>query len=201
MKKRLLVLLALVVVIIPAKAQKPYRLSHPNEISTSYGFSLLNFGVCMLDKANLVYVDPKNGAVTGLLSGGTRGALNIGYSRQLNPCISVGGAFGFNRASVNGLIYNANLILAAANIYTFLGTVKFDWFHTRNEVFSMYSKLGLGMMVVQGVVLQGLLNGAIVLPTFQSSFVCLEVGKAVSGFLELVIGMQGIAQAGIRARF
>ena len=201
MKKHWLILLVLVAVVFPAKAQQPYRLSHPNEISTSFGFSLINFGVCMIDKANLVYTDPKSGAVTGILSGGTRGALNIGYSRQLNRCISVGGAFGFNSASINGLIYNAKLTLAAANIYTFLGTVKFDWFHTRNEIFSMYSKVGLGMMVMQGVVLQGLLNGAVVLPTFQTSFVCLEVGKAVSGFLELGIGMQGIAQAGVRARF
>jgi len=201
MKKLLFVLLAFVLVIVPAKAQHPYRIYHPNEISTSYGFSLINFGVCMIDKANLKYVDPETGRVTGLLSGGTRGVLNIGYSRQLNRCISVGGAFGFNRASLNGIVYDANLTLAGSNIYSLLGTAKFDWFHTRNDVFCMYSKVGLGCMVVQGIVLQGLLNGAVVLPTFQTSFVCLEVGKVVSGFLELGIGMQGIAQVGVRARF
>lgn len=201
MKKLLFVLLAFVLVMAPAKAQKPYRYQHPNEISTSYGFSLINFGVCMIDMANLKYVDPETGRVTGIRSGGSRGVLNIGYSRQLNSCISVGGSFGFNRASINGIIYDANLTLASANIYSLMGTAKFDWFHTRNDVFCMYSKVGLGFMVMQGIVLQGLLNGAVVLPTFQTSFVCLEVGKVVYGFLELGMGMQGIAQAGIRARF
>lgn len=140
-------------------------------------------------------------AGTGIRSGGSGGVLNIGYSRQLNSCISVGGSFGFDRTSINGIVYNANLTLASANIYSLMGTAKFDWFHSRNDVFCMYSKVGLGLMVVQGIVLQGLLNGAVVAPTFQTSFVCLEVGKAVSGFLELGMGMQGIAQIGLHARF
>lgn len=205
MKKQGILILALLLLLaLPARAQsyrQSYRLYHPNEISTSFGFSLINFGVGMIDKAKLTYVDPETGRVTGIRSGGSGGVLNIGYSRQLNSCISVGGSFGFDRTSINGLIYDMNLTLASANIYSLLGTAKFDWFHTRNDVFCMYSKIGLGLMVVQGIVLQGLLNGAVVLPTFQTSFVCLEVGKAVSGFLELGMGMQGIAQIGIHARF
>lgn len=200
MKKQGFILLTLLLLALPARAQS-YRLYHPNEISTSYGFSLINFGVSMIDRARLSYVDPETGRVTGIRSGGSGGVLNIGYSRQLNSCISVGGSFGFDRTSINGIVYNANLTLASANIYSLMGTAKFDWFHSRNDVFCMYSKVGLGLMVVQGIVLQGLLNGAVVAPTFQTSFVCLEVGKAVSGFLELGMGMQGIAQIGLHARF
>jgi len=201
MKKLLFALLALFLLSLPMRAQQPFRLDHPNEISTSYGFSVISFGVSMIDKANLQYVDPKTGAYTGLRSGGTRGVLNIGYSRQLNNCISVGGSFGFNQVGLNAFVYNAKLSLAKSNIYSLMGTAKFDWFHTPHEVFCMYSKLGLGVMVLQGVVLQGLLNGAVAAPTFQASFVCLEVGKPVSGFMELGLGMQGIAQVGVRARF
>lgn len=199
MKKQGFILLTLLLLALPARAQS-YRL-YPNEISTSFGFSLINFGVSMIDKAKLSYVDSETGRVTGIRSGGSRGVMNIGYSRQLNSCISVGGSFGFNRASINGIVYNANLTLASANIYSLMGTAQFDWFHSRNDVFCMYSKVGLGLMVVQGIVLQGLLNGAVVAPTFQTSFVCLEVGKAVSAFLELGMGMQGIAQVGLHARF
>jgi len=201
MKKLLFALLAFLLLSLPMQAQQSYRLSHPNEISTSYGFSLISFGVSMIDKANLRYVEPKSGAVTGILSGGTRGILNIGYARQLNSCISVGGSFDFDQVGINAFIYNAKLSLAKANIYSLMGTAKFDWFHTPHDVFCMYSKLGLGVMVLQGIVLQGLLNSAVAAPTFQASFVCLEVGKAVSGYLELGMGMQGIAQLGVRARF
>ncbi len=200
MKKQGFILLTLLLLALSARAQS-YRLYQPNEISTSFGFSLINFGVSMIDKAKLSYVDSETGRVTGIRSGGSRGVMNIGYSRQLNSCISVGGSFGFNRASINGIVYNANLTLASANIYSLMGTAQFDWFHSRNDVFCMYSKVGLGLMVVQGIVLQGLLNGAVVAPTFQTSFVCLEVGKAVSAFLELGMGMQGIAQVGLHARF
>ena len=201
MKKHWFILLALVLMAFPMRAQTPYVLSHPNEISTSCAFSLIDYGVSWIDKAHLTYEDPKTGAITGILSGGTKVALNLGYARQLNSHIAVGASFGFNRVSLNGLVYNANLTLAGANIYSLMGTVKFDWFHSPADIVTMYSKLGLGMMVLQGIVLQGMFDGAIVLPTFQTSFVCLEVGKAVSGFLELGFGMQGIAQVGIRARF
>jgi hypothetical protein len=200
MKKHTFILLTLLLLALPARAQS-YRLYHPNEISTSFGFSLINYGVSMIDKANITYADPKTGRVTGIHSGGTRGVLNIGYARQLNSCISVGGSFGFNQVGINGFVYDAKLSLAKANIYTLMGTAKFDWFHTSNDVFCMYSKVGLGVMVLQGIVLQGLFKGAVVAPTFQTSFVCLEVGKAVSGYLELGMGMQGIAQVGVRARF
>ena len=200
MKKPLFALLVLLLLAWPSQAQS-YRIDHPNQISTSFGFSLIDFGVAQIDRLNWTYYDPETDRVTGIRSGGTRGILNIGYSRQLNSCISVGGSFGFNQVGINALIYDAKLSLAKANIYTLMGTAQFDWFHTRNDVFCMYSKVGLGLMVMQGIVLQGLFSGAVVLPTFQTSFVCLEVGKTVSGFLELGMGMQGIAQLGVRARF
>ena len=200
MKKRLFALLAFALLALPLQAQ-PYNQIRPNEISTGAGFSAIDFAVGMLDRLNLIYVHPESGAETGLKTGGSRVAMNIGYSRQLNCCVSVGGTFGFNRVSLNGLIYDCNLTLASSNIYSMMATGKFDWFHTRSDVFSMYSKLGLGVMVVQGIVLQGMLNGAIVLPTFQSSFICFEVGQTVRGFFELGIGMQGIVQTGVLVRF
>ena len=201
MKKLFPAFLLLFLLALPMRAQSNWEV-RPNEISTSFGLSLIDIAVGQIDRLNLSYVDPNSGAYTGIRSGGSRGALNIGYTRQLNSHISVGGALGYNSASIHGIVYNADFSLATLNIYSFMGTAKFDWFHTDNEVITMYSKVGLGLMVTQGIILQGLLKGALVLPTFQTSFVCLEAGKDVLfGFLELGVGMQGIVQAGIRTRF
>ena len=45
------------------------------------------------------------------------------------------------------------------------------------------------------------LQGTLWLPTGHLTAVGLEVGRAFSGFMEFGVGMQGIVQAGIRARF
>lgn len=200
MKKTFLSLLAACLLLVPAKAQTFGEL-HPNEISAGYSMSLVNTVVGLINKAGLGNVDADSGEFTGLQSGGSGGIISLSYARQMNPYVSLGAAASFNRVSLNAHDAGNVSTLGASNLYSLLITGKFDWFHVGKDVFSMYSKLGLGAMYVQGDVLEGLLNGTTVIPAAQCSFICMEAGKSIRGFLELGLGSLGFAQIGIRTRF
>ncbi|MBR0223222.1 MAG: hypothetical protein IJL93_02995 [Bacteroidales bacterium] len=200
MKRIVLALLACGLMLLPAQAQT-FGQIHPNEISVSYGMSLASTVIGLVNNAGLGNVDPDTGEFTGIQSGGSGGIINLGYARQMNPYVSLGAAASFNRVTLNATDAGSVTVLGSSNIYTLLFTGKFDWFHTDKDIFVMYSKLGLGAMYLQGDVLEGLLNGATLAPAAQCSFICMEAGKSVRGFLELGLGSQGYAQVGIRARF
>ena len=200
MKKTLFALLAACLLVIPAKAQTFGEL-HPNEISAGYSISLINSVIGLVNEAGLGNVDPETGEFTGVKSGGSGGVVSLSYARQMNPYVSLGASACFNRVSLNATDAGNVSTLGSSNLYALMVTGKFDWFHVGKDVFSMYSKLGLGAMYVQGDVLEGLLNGTVILPAAQCSFVCLEAGKSIRGFLELGVGSMGVAQIGIRARF
>jgi hypothetical protein len=183
-----------------AKAQNLYyKQIHPNEISTSYGFSVLStFGSVVIGSlSNLLDL---TGGEISVKPGGTYGVINLGYSYQLNKTISIGGGLAFNRLSVDLKDNTGKISPAAVNIWTIMSTGKFDWFRTRSDMFGMYSKVGLGIMAVGGSLMEEL-HKTIWLPTGQLSLIGLEVGRGFSGFMELGFGNQGIAQLGVRARF
>ena len=208
MKKYLLAVLAVGMLLFAQQAQAQmqtpyYKQIHPNEISASYGFSLLGSAIgTVVNKANLLNEFFGDDDIVAIKNGGTKGVLNLSYSYQLNKTISVGGAVGMNRMSVKLEDKTGKLNAASAGIYTLMGTAKFDWFRTRSDVFGMYSKVGLGVMAMHGELLEDQsLSGTLWLPTGHLSLVGLEVGKGFSGFMEFGMGMQGIVQVGIRARF
>lgn len=205
MKRTFVAILALCCLAAASRvqAQTYYKQIHPNEISASYGVSLLGSMIgTVINKADLVsgLIDDKD--YVAVKNGGTKGILNLGYTCQLNKTISVGATAGINRMSVNLEDNEGKLTAAAANIYTLMATSKFDWFRTRSDVFGMYSKVGLGVMAMHGELVEDkALQGTLWLPTGHLSLIGLEVGRGFSGFMELGVGMQGIVQAGIRARF
>ena len=205
MKKFLLALAAVfcLAAMPQAQAQQYYKLYHPNEISASYGVSLLGSVIGgVVNKAGLVSGIIGDEDYVAIKSGGTKGVLNLGYTYQLNKTISVGGTATMNRMSVNIEDNTGKLTAGEANIYCLMGTGKFDWFRTRSDIFGMYSKVGLGVMAIHGELVEDEnLRGTLWLPTGHLSLIGLEVGRAFSGFMELGVGMQGIAQFGIRARF
>lgn len=182
-----------------AKAQNPYyKQVHPNDISVSYGFSLLStFGSVVIGSLSNILDIEKDISVK---PGGTYGVINLGYAYQLNKVVSIGGAVGFNRLSIDLKDNTGKISPAAVNVWTIMSTGKFDWFRTRSDMFGMYSKVGLGVMAVGGSLMEEL-HKTVWLPTGQLSLIGLEVGKGFSGFMELGFGMQGIAQLGVRARF
>jgi len=183
-----------------AQTQNYYKLSHRNEISASYGFSLLGAGIgTVVNKANwlreflgVTDIEIKNG--------GTGGYINLGYTRQLSKVVSVGGSMGFDRMSVNLKDETGKITAAGANVWTLMAGAKFDWFRTRSDIFGMYSKVNLGVMGI-GASLMEEAHKSLWLPTGHLSLIGLEVGRGFSGFMELGFGMQGVAQVGIRARF
>lgn len=208
MKKYLLSLLAVGMLLFAQQAQAQmqapyYKQIHHNEISASYGFSLLGSAIgTVVNKANLLNEFFGDDDIVAIKNGGTKGVLNLGYAYQLNKTISVGAAVGMNRMSVKLEDKTGKLNAASAGIYTLMGTAKFDWFRTKSDIFGMYSKVGLGVMAMHGELVEDQsLSGTLWLPTGHLSLVGLEVGKGFSGFMELGMGMQGIVQVGIKARF
>ena len=179
MKKFFIAVLALfcLTTVSQAQTQQYYKLSHRNEISASYGASF--FGSVMggvISKANDLFgfmgVDDTKFKVSG-----SKGWINLG---KLKPGI---------------------------NFYTLMTTAKFDWFRTRSDVFGMYSKVCVGGFIGNfNKDFSTLFDIPDRYRTFgfvapHISLIGLEVGKSFSGFMELGVGMQGVVQAGIRARF
>jgi len=206
MKKYLLSIVAVGLLLFAQQAQAQvqtpyYKQIHPNEISASYGVSLLGTAIgTVINKADDLNRWLGIDEDLSVRAGGTKGVINLGYAYQLNKVISVGGAVGLNRISVNLTDNTGKITAAAANIWMVMGTGKFDWFRTRSDIFGMYSKVGLGVMAVGGSLMEEL-HKTIWLPTGHLSLIGLEVGKGFSGFLELGMGMQGIVQVGVKARF
>jgi hypothetical protein len=186
---------------LQAQTQTYYKQIHPNEISASYGFSL--FGTMIGTVVNKAQDLNKWLGIDDdihIKSSGTMGVINLGYTRQLNKVISVGGAIGLNRMSVDLSDPTGKMSAASANIWMLMGTCKIDWFRTKSDIFGMYSKVGLGVMGIGGSLMEEF-HKSVWLPTGHLSLIGLEVGKGFSGFMELGMGMQGIAQIGLRARF
>ena len=117
---------------------------------------------------------------------------------HFNKTVGIGGSFGFNRMSLNLEDRTGSVTAAAANMFSLMADAKFNWF--RGDVFGMYSKLGLGVMCLNGSMMEES-GGNIWLPTGQLSLIGMELGRQFCGFLEIGPGMQGIAQIGFKYHF
>ena len=205
MKKILIALVALTGLLASsgAQAQTYYKEYHPNEVSFSYGVSLIgSVASAVIGTAGTINSILNLEDDVKVTSGGSKGVLNLGYSYQMTRVFSLGGAVGFNRVSANLSDHTGKVTAAAGNVYTIMTTGKFDWFRTRSDMFGMYSKVGLGVMIVNSELVEDeTTTRNWVLPTGHLSLIGMEVGRGFSGFLELGMGFQGIVQAGIRARF
>jgi len=207
MKKILISLLAVCTLLLSTQAQaqtqKYYKQIHPNEISASYGVSLLGIGIgTVVNK--LDDVRSWLGITDDLVvkSGGTKGVLNLGYTYQLSKVVSIGGAVGLNSMKIKLEDQTGKIDAATANLWLIMSSAKFDWFRTRSDVFGMYSKVNLGLMLLDAKLMEDqTLHKTVPLPTGHLTLIGLEVGKGFSGFLELGMGMQGIVQVGVKARF
>lgn len=210
MKKIFLSLLALCCLIGMPQAQAQqyyqpyssdyYKLDHPNEVSASFGVSLIGSAFSRIVNTVGFISDIADGDVT-VRNSGTRGWINLGYTYQLNRVISVGLNVGYYNIGIT-LKDETGTVNTSAALVPILATGKFDWFRTSSDMFGMYSKVGLGAMAVGGQVLEDdVLNRVFWSPAFHVSLVGLEVGQGFSGFMELGAGVQGIVQFGIRGRF
>lgn len=204
MKKILISLLAVCTLLLSVQASAQtlyYKQIHRNEISASYGFSLLGTAIgTVINKADNLNEWLGIDEEIHIRNRGTKGVISLGYTHQLSKVVSVGGTMSLNSIGVELKDDTGSLTAANANIWMIMGTCKIDWFRTRSDIFGMYSKVGLGVMGIGGSLMEEF-HKTVWLPTGHLSLVGLEVGRGFSGFMELGVGMQGIVQAGIRARF
>lgn len=177
-----------------------YKLEHPNEISLGYGVSLIGASFSKIINYASLISDLGEGDVQ-VRNAGTRGWITLGYTYQLNRVISVGLNVGYYNVGIT-LKDDTGTVNSSAGLVPILATGKFDWFRNQSDMFGMYSKVGLGAMAWGGKLLEDdLISRTYWTPAFHVSLIGLEVGQAVSGFMELGAGMEGIFQIGIRGRF
>ena len=204
MKKLFIVALSATLAFLAAPTAKAQVVSIPhNEISASYGVSVLGSTITSTPKMLFQLVNALDPTFDTVIdSKGGWGYINLGYSYQINKTIGVGitGGYMIGGIKMNLKDSTGSITAAECNIITIMNTGKFNWF--RKPVFGMYSKVGLGVMIIPGKLMEDqLLKKTFVLPTGHLTAVGMEVGKGFCGFLELGVGFQGIVQAGIRARF
>lgn len=173
----------------------------PNELSASYGVSLIGISIntvidiagAIVDAGKIADID-----LASVKSGGSKGIINASYLYHTNKLFAVGGSVGFNRLSINIQDETGKMTAAASNIIFGMVDAKVNWF--RQDIFGMYSKFGLGVMCITGNLMEG--SGHNVwLPTAQVSLIGMELGRQFCGFMELGAGMQGILQAGVKLHF
>lgn len=186
---------------VPAAQAQTINEYCPNEISVSYGVSVIGVAFNTIvdiagtfsDISELADID-----VTSVKSGGSKGIINASYLYHTSNVFAVGGSVGFNRMSVNVQDNTGKLTAASANIIFGMIDAKLNWF--RRDIFGMYSKFGLGVMCINGNLVESA-SGNLWLPTAQISLIGMELGRQFCGFMELGAGMQGVAQIGVKYHF
>ena len=168
----------------------------PNELSASYGVSLIGISVNTL--ANIasiagIFSDELEADIASVKSGGSKGVINASYLYHTNRVFAVGGSVSLNMQDKTG-----SITAASANIIFGMIDAKVNWF--RQDIFGMYSKFGLGVMCINGNIMEES-GGNLWLPTAQLSLIGMELGRQFCGFMELGAGMQGILQLGLKLHF
>lgn len=199
MKKVFMAVLA-ISCLLAAPAVKAQTINEicPNEISFSYGVSLIGTATANVINTFGLVEQFTDGDYISVKSGGSRGVLNLGYIYHFNKVVGLGGNFGFNRMSANLSDNTGKVTAVALNIYSMMVDTKLNWF--RYDLFGMYSKIGLGAMCINTSLVEEI-SGNIWAPTAHVSLIGMEVGRQFSGFLELGAGMKGIAQFGVKYHF
>ena len=132
------------------------------------------------------------------------GPISLEYICRVNRWLGVGGIAVYTR-NKQAMIQRDHHQVGTAydNYFTVLPTAKFDWL--RRHFFGMYSKLGLGVTMraerhkADGLKSQSDFNSFF---NFQFTLIGLEGGSShLRGFVELGMGEQGTALAGLRYKF
>jgi hypothetical protein len=202
MKKIFVAMLALSCLLAsPSLRAQNINVLAPNEISASYGVSLIGISVnTLVNIAGIagIFSDELEADIASIKSGGSKGVINASYLYHPNSVYAIGGSVGFNRLSVNMQDKTGSITAASANIIFAMVDAKVNWF--RQDIFGMYTKFGLGVMCINSNVMEEH-DGNLWLPTAQLSLIGMELGRQFCGFMELGAGMQGILQVGLKYHF
>lgn len=137
------------------------------------------------------------------------GPIGLEYFYHTSPLIGVGAVAVFATNNEDGYYDNALSSHINRTYFTFMPSVKFNWLRKKN--WGLYSKLALGTTYThfvnkdydeQGHKSEEKITANDLLFNFQVSLLGFEAGGShVRGFLELGMGEQGVALAGVRYKF
>ena len=188
MKKLLIITLVTVLCATTAFAQRWSYMDTKNEIALSYGlanFETLLNPVCTwaVDAIGLEILTKTQQNV------GVLGTLSFEYYRRVTDLLRVGAVFSYNRFS-----YLESPTSNIRDYLTLLPAVRLQWYQV--DWFSADTKIGVGATYVADAK-----GDNHFMFSFQASLLGLEVGRRLSGFVEIGIGEQGLIPVGLRYRF
>lgn len=198
--KCLLAVLAFVsFVFVPAQAQEEET---RHEVSISYG-----------TVPNSIWIDIYTDVIKAMF-GETQdsykyfGPISLEYYYHTSPLIGVGAIAVFASNNENGFISDEQSSHTFRSYFSFMPSVKFNWLRKKN--WGMYSKLAAGVTYAHfnqddyenGKATGNKTTANDLLFNFQASLLGIEAGGSnVRGFIEIGMGEQGVALAGVRYKF
>ena len=137
--------------------------------------------------------------------GNFTGPIALEYFYHLSPVIGLGAIGAYTHETKDILISNDKYGEAKNTFFTVMPAAKFNWLRKKN--FGMYSKVGAGLTFAskkedysKGSVEN--LSESKVGFNFQVSALGIEAGsETIRAFVELGVGEQGVALAGVRLKF
>lgn len=198
---RILTALAMVALMCaPAKAQDD-DLRH--EIAISYGVEPNSFWIDVM--TDIVPSMPGQKIDNKKLVG----PLGLEYFYHTSPLIGVGGIFTTNISSEDVYSNDKLMIHRNKSFFSLMPAVKFNWL--RKDQWGLYSKLAAGVFFGRFADKDYDENGKRASKAdvesdwgfnWQASVIGIEAGSDnVRGFIELGVGEQGVALAGVRCKF
>ena len=137
------------------------------------------------------------------------GSLGVEYFYHTSPLVGVGGIFTTNVASED--VYSKDELKSyrTKSYFSLMPAVKLNWL--RKDLWGLYSKAAAGVyfgrFADKGYDVNGKKVGKSEVETgwgfnWQASLIGIEAGSDnVRGFIELGVGEQGVALAGVRCKF
>ena len=137
--------------------------------------------------------------------GNFTGPIAVEYFYHLSPVIGLGAIGAYTRETKDIFIINDKYGEAKNTFFTVMPAAKFNWLRKKN--FGMYSKVGAGLTFASKK--EDYSKGSVenqsenkVGFNFQVSALGIEAGsETFRGFVELGVGEQGVALAGVRVKF
>ena len=178
--------------------------NYKNFIQIGVGVPTLIQGLMLeLYMYDRISIDPAYSTLSGTLASyryywGTErlfNAINLEYGHKVTNVVSLGAKIytgfitkGKYHIMTDELLYRDSHVVSSA-----IFNVRFDWL--RREWVTMYSSIGVG------VVAQFMRDDSAIYPMYDATFVGLDVGRRIYGYLEIGSGISGSIRAGLGVRF
>ena len=200
MKKIMMMVAVALMTAMSVNAQSGYE-DTKHEIGISYGAMSNTTWMSIGDAMGTILTF---GAVK-YSDGNFTGPIAVEYFYHLNPVVGVGAIGAYAKETKDILVANENYGEAKNSYVTVMPAAKFNWL--RKKYFGLYSKVAAGLTFASKKEDYSKNNvenqsESKVGFNFQASALGIEAGSEnIRAFVELGVGEQGVALAGIRAKF